>query len=86
MGLMAKGGQPPNHVPEDWVRWSQGPFLQEASGWAPQKALPAVLGYSGTGGEGSMVLLPSHGMAKASLFHLGLLSPLQPLEIQLGGF
>lgn len=33
-----------------------------------------------------MVFLPSHGMAKASLLHLGLLSPVQPLEIQFGGF
>lgn len=33
-----------------------------------------------------MVLLPSHGMAKASLLHLGLLSPVHPLEIQFGGF
>lgn len=78
---MAKGGQPPNHLPDDWVGWSQGPSLQEASGCVPQKTLPAVLGYSGRGGEGSMVLLPSHGMAKASL-----LQPLHPLEINFGGF
>lgn len=68
---MAKRGQAPNHLPEDWAGWSPGPSLQEASGCALQKALPAVLGYSGTGGEGSVVLLPSHGTAKASLFHPG---------------
>lgn len=84
--LMAKWGQPPNHLPEDWAGWSQDPSLQEASGCAPQKAFPAVLGYSDRGGEGSMVLLTSHGVAKASLLHPGLLPPLHPLEIQFGGF
>lgn len=86
MALMAKGGQPPNRFPEDWAGRSQGPSPQKASGCAPQKSLPAVLGYSSRGGEGPMVLLPSHGMAKASLLHLGLLSPVHPLEIQFGGF
>lgn len=61
-----RGGQPPNHLPEDQVGWRQGSSLHEEGFRLPPHEKPRrdVPGCSGTGGEGSAVPRPSHGAAK----------------------